>query len=129
MTKQTSAPASAMERLWVLWSGFHDGAEYAYRHPAANPYLEADRVVTTAAVACKRRYATAQLDRTTVHPAYTYGWMAGYLATQRELTCEGDESSRASAGGATQSLRETVGARPHNVVNLPRWRSDRTATR
>jgi hypothetical protein len=74
-----------MERLWVLWSGFHDGAEYAYRHPTANPYLDADRIVTTAAAACERRHAGTPLDPTIVLHAYTYGWMAGYLAIQREL--------------------------------------------
>lgn len=82
MEKQTGA--RAVERLWVLWSGFHDGAEYAYRHPTANPYLDADRIVTSAAAACERRHAGTPLDPTIVHPAYTYGWMAGYLAMQRE---------------------------------------------
>ncbi len=120
MAKQTGAPAGAMERLWVLWSGFHDGADYAYRHPTENPYLDADRVVTIAAAACERRHASATLDRTIAHPAYTYGWMAGYLAAQRELSGAGDESPHASAGGTTQMPRETVGARHYNVVNFPR---------
>lgn len=119
MAKQTGAPVDAMERLWALWSGFHDGAEYASRHPAANPYLDADRVVTTAAVACERRHASAQLDRTIVHPAYTYGWMAGYLAAQRELAGAGDETSCASASEAMQTPPETVGARRQNIVSLP----------
>jgi hypothetical protein len=107
-----------MERLWVLWSGFHDGAEYAYRHPTANPYLDADRVVTAAAAACERRHASAPLDRTIVHPAYTYGWMAGYLAAQREQTNAGDESSR-----------ETVGAQLRNISSLPRRSGNSTVTR
>lgn len=96
MRKQGSAPADAMERLWVLWSGFHDGAEYAYRHPTANPYLEADRIVATAAAACERRHAGTPLDPTIAHPAYTYGWMAGYLAIQRELAGVHNEPSSSS---------------------------------
>ena len=118
MTKQTGAPAGAMEQLWVLWSGFHDGAEYARRHPTANPYLDADRVVTAAAAACERRHASALLDRTIIHPAYTYGWMAGYLAIQREQMNAGNESSR-----------ETVGAPVRNIISLQRRRGNGTVTR
>ncbi len=118
MTKQTGAPAAAMERLWVLWSGHHDGVEYAHRHPTANLYLDADRVVTAAAAACERQHASALLDRTIVHPAYTYGWMAGYLTAQREQMDAGDESSR-----------ETAGAQLRNIISLPRQRGNGTLTR
>ena len=88
MTKRidasVGASVGAIEQLWVLWTGFHDGADYARRHPAATPYLDADRVMTDAAMACERRqHANATLDPAIVHPAYTYGWMAGYLAELR----------------------------------------------
>ena len=76
--------AGAIEQLWVLWTGFHDGADYARRHPAETPYLDADRVMTDAAMACERKlHAHVTLDPAIVHPAYTYGWMAGYLAELR----------------------------------------------
>ncbi len=112
MAKQTGAPADATERLWVLWSGFHDGAEYAYRHPTATPYLDADRTVTAAAAACERRHASTPLDRTIVHPAYTYGWMAGYLAAQREM-------SSASSRTITEIPLEMRGARLHTCGAIP----------
>lgn len=91
MARRASASVEAMERLWILWSGFHDGAQYARCHPLENPSLDADRIVAMAAAACELRHASPPLDQALVHPAYTDGWMAGYLATQRELAGVGDD--------------------------------------
>lgn len=96
MARRTGASVEAMERLWILWTGFHDGAQYARRHPLENPSLDAERIVATAAAACeRRRHASPPLDRTLAHPAYTDGWMAGYLAAQRDLVGVADEAPRA----------------------------------
>lgn len=97
MASRASASVEAMERLWIVWSGFHDGALYASRHPLENPSLDAERIVATAAAACEhRRHASPPLNWALAHPAYTDGWVAGYLATQRELAGDADEAPRES---------------------------------
>lgn len=109
MAIRASASVEAMERLWILWTGFHDGAQYARHHRLENPSLDADRIVATAASACeRRRRASPPLDRALAHPAYTDGWMAGYLATQREL-----------AGAEDDAAREPGGERLRNVLAFP----------
>ena len=108
MKESADASAGAVERLWILWSGFHDGSDYARRHPATNPYLDADQVVRTAALACERkRRVSAPFDQTIVHSAYTHGWMAGYLATQRELRYVAEGLSPCDAANIIDSLRTT----------------------
>lgn len=119
MAKGTDAAASAVEQLWILWSAFHDGAHYARSHPAVNPYLDADHVVTTATAACKRRYVSAPLDQAMVHSAYTYGWMAGYLAIQNELPGARDESPLPRSGRAREIPRETGGEQLRNIAIFP----------
>lgn len=102
--QQTDVSTDALEQLWVLWTGFGDGADYASQHPAATPYLDADKVVTLAAQACERRQQTnAPLDPALVHPAYTYGWMAGYLATQRGFDALASGAPLTDAASATVS--------------------------
>lgn len=119
MVKQVSASTGAVARLWVLWSGFHDGVEYAYCHPAANPYLDADLLVTTATTACERRRASAPLDEAVAQSAYTDGWMAGYLTVLRERAGARDESSSSSAHGIQASPRETNSEQLQKVIAFP----------
>ncbi len=74
------------ELLRILWTGFQDGLAYGHSRPTAAPYLEPDRVVAAAKIACEHKLQLVEpLDRTAFHPAYTYGWMAGYLAAHHDL--------------------------------------------
>ena len=108
MAKRIDAPVGAIEQLWILWTGFHDGVDYAGRHPLMNPYLDADLVVITAAKACERkRHAKSPLGGAVVHSAYTYGWMAGYLAAQRGLANASDKLPPNDATGVTDSPQIT----------------------
>lgn len=78
--------AGNQELLRILWMGFQDGLTYGRIHPLADPALDAGRVVDAATIACERKLQTVEpLDRAVFHPAYTYGWMAGYLATHHDL--------------------------------------------
>jgi hypothetical protein len=72
--------------LWILWTGFQDGLAYGRSHPARAPYLEPDDVVGAAKIAYERKLQVVEpLDRAAFHPAYTYGWMTGYLAAHYDL--------------------------------------------
>ena len=74
------------ELLRVLWTGFQDGLAYGRSHLTVTAYLEADHIVDTAKIACERKLQTVvPLDRALFHPAYTHGWMAGYLAAHHDL--------------------------------------------
>lgn len=74
------------ELLRILWTGFQDGLAYGRTHADTASNQEADYVVDSAKVACERKLQTVEpLDRATFHPAYTYGWMAGYLAAYHDL--------------------------------------------
>lgn len=78
--------AGSHELLRILWTGFQDGLAYGRSHPMAAPYLERDHVVETAKIACERKLQMVEpLDRAAFHPAYTYGWMTGYLAAYHDL--------------------------------------------
>lgn len=73
----------------ILWMGFQDGTAYAHRHPSVMPHIDADRVVDAAQRACERMLeAVEPLDRGDFHPAYTYGWIAGYLAAHHDRDAE-----------------------------------------
>lgn len=85
MLVNAQASASSVETLWIVWSGFRDGAEYARLHSAPAACLDAERVVVEAARASDRNLPFgAPLEHAAIQPAYRYGWMAGYLAAQRE---------------------------------------------
>lgn len=85
MLVNAQVSASSVEMLWIVWSGFHDGAEYARLHSAPAACLDAERVVVEAARASDRNLPSGvPLDLAAIQPAYRYGWMAGYLAAQRE---------------------------------------------
>ncbi len=74
------------ELLRTLWTGFQDGLAYGRSHLTAAPHLEPDQVVDAAKIACERKLQMVEpLDRAAFHPAYTYGWMAGYLASHHGL--------------------------------------------
>jgi hypothetical protein len=74
------------ELLRILWTGFQDGLTYGRSRPMTAPYLEPDQVVAAANIACEHKLQLVEpLDRTAFHPAYTYGWMAGYLAAHHDL--------------------------------------------
>ena len=97
MARRASASLEAMQRLWILWSGFHDGARYARRHPLEHPSLDADRIVAMAATAGEQwRRERPPLDRALAHAVYTDGWMAGYLAARRDLASVADEAPHAT---------------------------------
>ena len=81
------------ELLRILWTGFQDGLAYGRSHLTVTAYLEADHVVDTAKLACERKLQTVEpLDRALFHPAYTHGWMAGYLAAHRDLNLNLDNA-------------------------------------
>lgn len=87
MSRSSPVGVENQEMLWVLWTGFEDGLAYAERHPVTLPYLDVDRVVDTATVACEQGLEESEpIDWVVFRPAYTYGWMAGYLATQHSHT-------------------------------------------
>lgn len=102
--RQIDVSTDTLERLWVLWTGFRDGADYASQHPQVNPYLDADRVKTLADQACeRRRHTNMPLDSALVHPAYTYGWMAGYLAARRDFGARADGAPLTGVASVTAS--------------------------
>lgn len=78
--------AGNQELLRILLTGFQDGLAYGRSHPAMVPYLEADQVVEAATIACERKLQMVEpLDRAAFHPAYTHGWIVGYLAAHHDL--------------------------------------------
>ena len=84
--KRVYVGAGNHELLRILWTGFQDGLAYCRSHPARAPYLEPDQVVDAAMIACERKLQMVEpLDRAAFHPAYTYGWMTGYLAAHHDL--------------------------------------------
>ena len=69
------------ELLRILWTGFQDGLAYCRSQPAGAARVEPDQVVAAAKIACECKLQLVEpLDRAAFHPAYTYGWMTGYLA-------------------------------------------------
>lgn len=78
--------AGSYELLRILWTGFQDGLAYGRSHPIESPYLEPDDVVAAAKTACERKLQMVEpLDQAVFHPAYTYGWMTGYLVAHHDL--------------------------------------------
>lgn len=74
------------ELLRILWTGFQDGLAYGRSHPTGAARMEPDQVVGAAKIACERKLQMVEpLDRAAFHPAYTYGWMTGYLAAHHDL--------------------------------------------
>lgn len=78
--------ATHLELLRVLWSGYQDGLAYGRAHPIMDHRLLADHVVESAQQACECKLQTEEpLDRTVFHPAYTHGWITGYLVATHAL--------------------------------------------
>lgn len=101
------------EMLRILWTGFQDGAAYTRRHPSVMSYVDADRMMDAAQRACERVLEVVEpLDRGLFHPAYTHGWIAGYLATYHD---HGDaEGLSLFAPAATgQDISQEVGSDTH----------------
>ncbi len=81
MATKVYVGAGNREVLRILWTGFQDGFADGQSHLAAAIRHEAEHVVEAAKVACERKLQSVEpLDRAAFHPAYTYGWMTGYLA-------------------------------------------------